>query len=219
MKQPAKLQTILKKFPDGASSIEYTLLNNYLHGVRREWYPSGQIKLEETFQIGKQDGLSRRWAENGILIFEGNYAMGFLEGTVTYWYESGFLKRRLILHNGNRDGSYEEWYPSGNKRYEHTYKGDKLNGRCKDYYDIPGTVKSIYTMKDNIRIGEYKEFNSFGTLITDSIYEPCTDNLERYDNLYAGNYNGLYEQGADPFYTNLYKSRPINNTTTSSEEQ
>jgi antitoxin component YwqK of YwqJK toxin-antitoxin module len=218
MKQPAKLNTISKQYANGIPLLEYTLLNNYLHGIRREWYPSGQLKLEETFQLGKQDGLSRRWAENGILIFEGYYATGTLEGIATHWYETGFLKRRLTLHIGKRNGIYEEWYPSGNKQYEHTYRNDKLNGYCKDYYDIPGTVKVIYNMEDNIRIGKYKEFDTTGNLITDTIYEPCTDTLERYDNLYAGNYNGLYEQGADPFHTNPYKSRPINNTTTSSEE-
>ncbi len=210
------LKTIKSTYPDGSPLIEYTVLNTYLHGIRREWYPSGQLMLEDTFQIGKQDGPSKRWAENGILIYEANYASGTTEGIVTHWYDNGFLKRRFNSHIGQYHGVYEEWYPSGNKLCEYTYNKTKKHGHCKDYYDIPGTVKAIYTVENEILMGPYKEWDEQGNLVKDVIYVPCEDTLERYDELYAGNYNGLYEQGADPHYTNPYKSRPINNTSTTS---
>jgi antitoxin component YwqK of YwqJK toxin-antitoxin module len=165
MRKTAKINTIKKQYNDGMPFMEYTILNNYLHGLRQEWYPSGQLMVYDMFQIGKQDGVSRRWAENGILIFEANYASGCLEGIVTYWYDTGFLKRRMVIYAGKRNGIYEEWYPSGNKQFEYTYKDDKKHGLCKDYYDIPGTVKAIYNMENDILIGDSKEWDTYGKSI------------------------------------------------------
>jgi uncharacterized protein len=63
-------------------SLNYSLLNDKIHGKREGWYESGQKYSEILYINGEKHGKCFCWYRNGSILREINYEHGIINGTI-----------------------------------------------------------------------------------------------------------------------------------------
>ncbi len=52
------------------------MIDNKIHGLKKEWYPNGKIYRESYYAMGLLHGIRQIWSESGQLLSKINYQFG-----------------------------------------------------------------------------------------------------------------------------------------------
>jgi len=130
-----------------------------LHSVRdkeayivRIFYPEKkQITSLQTYKYDDREVLHGKyisWTDNGLKTKEGNYENDFREGTWKY-------------------------YSAGKLRSEGKYVNGKVEGLWKHYYKN-GKIERKVNWENDLREGDFVEYDSLGTVIKEGVYQADT---------------------------------------------
>ncbi len=101
------------------------------HGWQIRWYESGQMQSKIHFKDGLSDGPFTYWYENGQKKWTGMHKRGeYFGSSMQKWYENGQVEMKAFpLSGAELHAMVIEWHENGQKRFEATYKGEKLVGK------------------------------------------------------------------------------------------
>ena len=98
-----------------------------------------------------------------------NYKDGILHGPYTAWYDNGNKYMEMNFVEGKIEVEYKEWNEDWSVSGRVDFKDGVINGLCTRYFFDGSGFMCMY--KDDIRDGEYKEFDKNGVLIEHGFYE------------------------------------------------
>ena len=87
-------------------------------------------------------------------------------------YPDGKLKSVQHFRNGLRHGLTKTYYPSGNIESKNDFLDDKLEGRCINYYDMPGKlIKEVLNFKNGKPHGKQSSYSTSRKLLFRDFYK------------------------------------------------
>lgn len=103
-KSESPLETVVRRYPDGALWYIRTYRDGKEEGVHRGWWPNGARKFEYHYHNGIAEGPQREWFDDGNPYTEFNYVAGHESGLQRMWTSYGKLRANYIIRDGRRYG-------------------------------------------------------------------------------------------------------------------
>lgn len=149
------------------NNLEYTLKNDRLEGICKDYYPNGQLwfeikykngvpvddyqsfyingtpQLKTQFVDGFIDGKYTEWYPNGNKRMEGYLNLCMKDSVWQYWNENGTLIKRESYKNNVLEGEYCQWFKDGSLKEKKNYKNGRLSGWEYVYY-AKDSLKSVH---------------------------------------------------------------------------
>ncbi|GAL86030.1 hypothetical protein MYP_3259 [Sporocytophaga myxococcoides] len=141
---------IVKFHENGNKAEEYTLVNDTLEGVQKQWHTTGNLSSDKNYYKGLLNGVCRNYSPSGVLLYEGNYAIitrnnkavSVMNGFQKEFYPSGKAYRFTHYKENKQDGPKTEWYESGIKKELRNYSNGHQYGKSTAWYE---SAKLKYT--------------------------------------------------------------------------
>jgi len=127
-------------------------------GTHLRYHPNGKESYKVLYKNGKKEGKEQFFSKEGKLLGEGLYQAGIAIGKHWRNHENG--KQAFLAEfdeQGKLKSPVEEFNDIGIKTAMYTFVGDKLDGRCYQWYD-DGSPKAEYNYIVGDFDGEQKEY-------------------------------------------------------------
>ncbi len=132
------------------------------------YHDNGQKMLEISHVDDKK--LIQSWYENGNKEVEYYSVQEQRDGLYNAWYYNGQKRYEINYKIGKEDSLSKGWYSSGEKLFEKNYKNGKLE-RLQLSWHLNGHKMCEENYKDGWRHGLFKQWDEFGLVTHDIIYE------------------------------------------------
>jgi antitoxin component YwqK of YwqJK toxin-antitoxin module len=154
------------------------------HGKWVKAWPGKNIKqLEGTFNHGVPTGEFKAWYETGEVHMISMYAPDGKTKRTKIYHPNGYLMAKGKYVNELRDSVWLFYNEIGRVQSKENYVAGKLEGELEIYYTaavqlpngemdyVPGIPSHIYTYKNGLRNGVYKELFTNGKLKAEGTYK------------------------------------------------
>ena len=98
-------------YPNGQLKTEAPLVNERIHGIKRDYHPNGQLAAEIPFDNGFSHGTAKLFALDGRLL--GKWTSEHGTGVIKQWYNDGRLSSEVSIVKGLLTGRQKTWYEDG----------------------------------------------------------------------------------------------------------
>lgn len=163
---------------DNSLASEGSYLKGKKSGEWKEYYKSGKLyKVSHYSETGELDGNLKEYYENGKVQLDEDYTLGKLNGPSKLYNEDGSLWQEFV-YKKNRFQEYRAFKGDGTKICD-----NKINGKNFKLvlYHPNGNKRREGEVSDGLLQGTWKDYNLFGVLTTEAIYN-------------EGDYNGIYTE-------------------------
>jgi antitoxin component YwqK of YwqJK toxin-antitoxin module len=169
----------------GTTTFEGRYMGEKKYGVWRSYQPDGTLLTVEEFINGKRDGISLEMKANGYIGKEAYYQNDLLEGKMKHFNNSGKPELEAVYKGGKLNGPKKVYYQSNKLQEESFYVDDKRDGVTRWFFE-EGKPSIEYTYKMGSLEGVQKSFYKDGALESETMYK---------NNKMNGEYKEYYEDG------------------------
>lgn len=180
-------------FDNGQLKYLFSLKNNKLHGIAKEYYKSGQLKFEGQYNNGNREGMHKEYFGDNVLESEMNFKNDSILGSFKFFYKNGMMKYETNHTKEGRDIiGYSKIYTLKRNRKKKFRNKKTGKVRIVQYPDTIYLSQSSETKNYKLH-GESKSYNKKGrltslethknnTLIKRILYyEDGTSKIEEYN--------------------------------------